>query len=194
MGGPLPDRLLGLLEGGTSGRRLLASHPAIGAALSTGDYQGFIAHLTVRRRALPRAVLMRVAEELATAATAAAAAADGDGRNARLAPGVVAGAEAPVVIPPAYVDLIRGAAAAAGGWLVCTSIDSFIGRLLTRTPCLKTPTLTTDDRLPSPAHLRTLLLALRGGSGSGSGDSDHRAALATAIVEELRAWGQVNLY
>lgn len=44
-----------------------------------------------------------------------------------------------------------------------------------------------DDRLPSPAHLRTLLLALRGDSGS----SD-RAALAKAIVEELQTWGQVR--
>ena len=117
----MPDRLLGLLEGDAPGRRLLNSHPAIGAALSTGDYQSFIAHLTVRRRALPRAVLTRVAEELATAAAAAAAAAaaDPDGQNVRLAPGVVAGAEAPVVVPPAYVDLIRGAAAAAGGWVGC---------------------------------------------------------------------------
>ena len=51
-----------------------------------------------------------------------------------------------------------------------------------------------DDRLPSPAHLRTLLLALRGSStstGSDSGSRD-RAALAKAIVEELRAWGQVR--
>jgi hypothetical protein len=59
-------------------------------------------------------------------------------------------------------------------------------------------TYKSDDRLPSPAHLRTLLLTLGGkrpydgGSGSNSGtSSSHRVALANAILEELRAWGQV---
>ena len=105
MGGPLPDRLLGLLEAHPQGRHLLATHPAIEAALSAGDYAGFIAHVAIRRRALPTDVLGGLADELASAASRS------DG--ARLAPGVVAGAEAPVVIPPAYVDLVKGAAAAA---------------------------------------------------------------------------------
>lgn len=90
MGGPLCDRLQGLLEG-------VANRPEIEAALAAADYPALIAHLTVRRRALPAGLLARVAEELASATASSGG-----------------GEEGPSTVPPAYLDLLRVAAAAAG--------------------------------------------------------------------------------
>lgn len=98
MGGPLRDRLLGLLEGSPPARQLLAARPEIEAALAAADYPALVAHLTLRRRALPRELLARVAEELATA-----------GRT-----GGTGGGEEGGPVPPAYLDLLRAAAEAAG--------------------------------------------------------------------------------
>lgn len=112
MGGPLPDRLLGLLEGSPPGRQLLLARPEIEAALTAEDYPAFVAHLTVRRRALPRELLARVAEEMAAdAAAAAAAAAAAKGRGG----GAGVKGDGPTGIAPAYLDLLRAAAEAAGG-------------------------------------------------------------------------------
>ncbi len=95
MGGPLPDRLLGVLEGSAPARQLLAARPEIEAALASGDCAAAIAHLAVRRRALPRDVLARVAEELGSSR------AGGGGPEA-------------CSVPPAYVELLRAAASATG--------------------------------------------------------------------------------
>lgn len=176
MGGPLPDRLIGLLEP----TRILSTEPAIEAALAAGDYAAFVAHLVVRRRSVASDVLVRVGEALA-------AAAGGSGGS---------GGEPPPVIPAAYVDLLKAAAGAAAGMYELLGVVCMCwkGRGTHIYTYIFIHTYThTDGPLPSPAHVRTLLLTLTaGGSGSKDGGAERRAALARAIVGELQAWGQVR--
>lgn len=145
--------------------------PQLEGALQVGDLDGFVAHLTLQRRRIPLHILNQL-EEI-------------------LHPHLEAD----------YAELLAEIARDPGK---CLSDGPFFGyapsfpRMVSRLTPRPSPLWPAVSRISSPKGLRTLLLTL-GTRGKGSSRVDYfspklggRPALAQALQQEMRDWGQVH--